>query len=52
MVSDSIQKMINMVTDEETGDVDFVKYEKIFGQIKQKAGTNLNAFVRIIKNEY
>lgn len=49
MVTDSIQKMINMVTDEETGDVDLIKYEKLFAQIKNKSGADLNNFVRIIK---
>ena len=52
MVYKTIQKMINLVTDEETGEADLEKFEKIFAQIKQKSGTNLNSFVRIIKNDY
>ncbi len=52
MVNDSIEKMINMVMNQETGDVDLIKYEKIFAKIKEKSGADLNSFVRIITNEY
>ncbi len=49
MVYKTIQKMINMVTDEETGEVDLAKYEKLFAQIKSQSGSDFNSFVRIIK---
>lgn len=49
---DSIKKMMYLVRDHETGEVDLARFEEIFEQIKEDSHNNFNEFTRIIREEY